>query len=42
MSYVICEQTRTISTQRLLKSLGVVSDSTMARVADVVRMLLGL
>ena len=42
ISYVICEQTRTISTQRLLKSLGVVSDSTMARVADVVRMLLGL
>ena len=41
-SYVIGEQTRTISTGRLVKPLGTVSGATMAKVADVVRMLLGL
>lgn len=41
-SYVICEQTRTISTERLIKSLGMVSLGTMGRVSEIVRMLLGL
>ena len=41
-SYVIGEQLRTISTRRLLKPLGKVSATTMARVGDVVRVLLGL
>jgi len=41
-SYVIAEQTRTVSTDRLIKSLGAVSETTMARVSDIVRMLLGL
>jgi mRNA interferase MazF len=41
-SYVICEQTRTIATSRLLKRLGMVTVATMARVEAVVRMLLGL
>jgi mRNA interferase MazF len=41
-SYVICEQTRTISTDRLIKSLGTVSLGTMGRVSEIVRMLLGL
>lgn len=40
--YVIGEQTRTISTRRLVKPLGAVSPATMAKVADVVRVLLGL
>jgi mRNA interferase MazF len=40
-SYVIAEQTRTISTRRLVKALGAVSPATMAKVADVVRILLG-
>ena len=41
-SYVIGEQTRTVSTGRLVKPLGRVSSATMARVADIVRVLLGL
>jgi mRNA interferase MazF len=41
-SFVIGEQTRTISTQRLVKPLGMVSPATMARVESVVRVLLGL
>jgi mRNA interferase MazF len=41
-SYVIGEQTRTISTRRLVKPLGSVSRATMAKVTDVVRILLGL
>ena len=41
-SYVIGEQTRTISTRRLVRALGVVSPATMAKVMDVVRILLGL
>jgi mRNA interferase MazF len=41
-SYVIGEQTRTVSSRRLVKRVGMVSDATMAKVADVVRMLLGL
>ena len=41
-SYIICEQTRTISTRRLLKPLGRASEVTMARVGDIVRTLLGL
>jgi mRNA interferase MazF len=42
MSYVICEQTRTVSTHRLATPLGMVSGATMTKIADVVRMLLGL
>ena len=42
VSYVIGEQTRTISTQRLVRPLGATTPSTMAKVSDVVRMLLGL
>jgi len=42
VSYVISEQTRTVSTDRLVKSLGAVSEATMAKVSDIVRMLLGL
>lgn len=42
LSYVIGEQTRTISLARLAKPLGMVSGATMAKVADVVRVLLGL
>ena len=42
VSYVIGEQPRTISTRRLVKRFGGVSEETMAKVADVVRMLLGL
>jgi mRNA interferase MazF len=41
-SYVICEQSRTISTERLMRPLGMVSSKTMDRVSDIVRMLLGL
>ncbi len=41
-SYVIGEQLRTISTGRLLKRLGSVSGATMIKVADVVRVILGL
>jgi mRNA interferase MazF len=41
-SCVICEQTRTISTLRLIKPLGMVSSSTMRQVSDIVRTLLGL
>jgi mRNA interferase MazF len=42
ISYVIGEQTRTLSSRRLVKRLGQVSSSTMARASDVVRILLGL
>jgi mRNA interferase MazF len=42
VSYVIAEQTRTISTGRLVRRLGAVPDATMAQVSDVVRLLLGL
>jgi mRNA interferase MazF len=42
VSYVICEQTRTISTDRLVKPLGMVRPATMTKVADIVRVLLGL
>lgn len=41
-SYVIGEQVRTVSTRRLVKPLGVVSAATLAKVSDIVRMLLGL
>jgi mRNA interferase MazF len=41
-SYVIGEQTRTISSKRLVHRLGAVSTTTMAKVSDVVRLLLGL
>ena len=41
-SYIIGEQTRTVSTRRLVKQIGVVSVPTMQKVSDVVRMLLGL
>lgn len=42
ISYVIGEQSRTISTRRLARRLGVLSDATMGNVSDIVRMLLGL
>ena len=42
VSYVIGEQTRTISTRRLGKRLGMVSVATMEKVAEVTRVLLGL
>jgi mRNA interferase MazF len=41
-SYVIGEQVRTVSASRLVRRHGVVARVTMERVADVVRMLLGL
>lgn len=41
-SWVICEQARTVSTRRLHRRLGLVSERTMVGVADVVRVLLGL
>jgi mRNA interferase MazF len=42
VSYVIGEQMRTISTRRLVKPLGTIAGATMSKVADVVRVLLGL
>lgn len=42
VSYVMCEQVRTISTQRLTKSIGIVSTETINAVETIVRMLLGL
>jgi mRNA interferase MazF len=42
VSWVIGEQTRTVSIGRLRKRLGLVSTRTMAAVSDVVRLLLGL
>jgi mRNA interferase MazF len=41
-SFVIGEQTRTISTRRLARALGMVTPATMRRVETIVRMLLGL
>src|SRR5262245_55503703 len=42
VSYVICEQVRTVSTQRLAKPLGAVSRATMNAIEPIVKMLLGL
>jgi len=42
VSYVICEQVRTISTGRLVKMSGAVTAETMTAVEGVVRVLLGL
>ncbi len=42
VGYIIGEQTWTLSTLRLIKLRGVVSNGTMKKVADVVRTLLGL
>ncbi len=42
VSYIICEQPRTISTARLTKVTGMISQETMRSVSDIVRMLLGL
>lgn len=42
MSFVICEQVRTISTRRLGRCLGSVAPSTMFRVEQIVRVMLGL
>ena len=42
VSYVIGEQTRTVSSRRLVKRIGQVARPTMAKASDVVRMLLGL
>jgi mRNA interferase MazF len=41
-SYIIGEQPRTIASRRLIKRMGTVSVTTMSKVADVVRILLGL
>src|SRR2546423_15498707 len=41
-SFVIGEQTRTISSRRLTRRLGAVSAATLERVEDIVRALLGL
>jgi mRNA interferase MazF len=41
-SYLICEQVRTISTRRLVSAIGMVSETTMTNVSDIVRMQLGL
>ena len=41
-SYVICEQTRTIAMERLIRPFGMLSYGTMRRISDIVRMLLGL
>jgi len=42
VSYIIGEQVRTVSAGRLMKRLGTVSGATMTKVADVVRVVLGL
>lgn len=42
VSYVICEQVRTVSIKRLTKPTGIVSTATMNAVEITVRMLLGL
>lgn len=42
MSFVMCENIRSISKQRLVRKLGVVTDATMARVEDILRTLLEL
>jgi len=42
VSYVMGEQTRTVSTRRLVRRLGVASGGTIARVSEIVRVLLGL
>jgi mRNA-degrading endonuclease toxin of MazEF toxin-antitoxin module len=42
VSCVICEQVRTVSTERLTKSTGMASPVTMNAVEMIVRMLLGL
>lgn len=42
VSYVLAEQSRTISTHRLANRIGVVSAQTMTKVSDIVRVLLGL
>jgi mRNA interferase MazF len=42
VSYVIGEQARTVSIRRLVKRRGTVSPETLAKVEDVVRVLLGL
>ena len=41
-SYILSDQTRTISRERLHSWLGVVKPETMARIEDNVRILLGL
>ncbi len=42
ISYVICEQVRTVSASRLGKPLGKVSEATMDAIEAIVKMLLGL
>jgi mRNA interferase MazF len=42
VSYVIAEQARTISTERLAKRIGVASSATMEATEAIVRVLLGL
>jgi mRNA interferase MazF len=41
-SWVICEQVRTLSKQRVSTRLGMVTSATMRNVSDVVRLLLDL
>ncbi len=42
VSYIKCEDIRSVSTQRLGRRLGIVSNRTMDAVEDVVRILLGV
>jgi mRNA interferase MazF len=42
VSYVICEQSRTISVTRLTTLLGMASPATMRAASEIVRVLLGL
>lgn len=41
-SFVLCDQTRTISRERLVSKLGSVTNSTMAKIEDNLRILLSL
>jgi mRNA interferase MazF len=41
-SFIMCEQMRSISKRRVVSPMGTVSADTMAKVEDVLRLLLGL
>jgi mRNA interferase MazF len=42
LSFIKCEDVRSISKERLVQRVGVVADQTMDQVEDGVRILLGL
>ncbi len=42
MSYIMTEQLRSVSQERIIRRIGVISDETMAEVEGKVRILLGL